>query len=42
VLEEKFYESSRLQDENGKKSDHNLDLRQAMGDLEKEIDMLKH
>jgi chromosome segregation ATPase len=41
VLEEKHYETSRLNDESAKKSDHNLDMRDKLVDLEKELDMLK-
>lgn len=41
MLEEKHYESVRLADDNAKKADLNLDLRDKAADLEKEIDMLK-
>ena len=41
VLEEKHYETSRLNDESAKKADHNLDMRDKLVDLEKELDMLK-
>jgi hypothetical protein len=42
VLEEKHYESGRLNDEQAKKSDLNLDLRDNIADLEKEIDLIKN
>lgn len=41
VLDEKHYESGRLQDESAKKADNNMSLRDQVQDLEKEIDMLK-
>jgi len=41
VLDEKHYETARLQDESVKKGDVNLDMRDKVQDLEKEIDMLK-
>jgi predicted nucleic acid-binding Zn-ribbon protein len=40
-LDDKNYEASRMQDDNAKKSDSNLDLRDQATDLDKEIDMLK-
>ena len=42
VLDEKHYETGRLVDESSKKADLNLDMREQCGDLEKEIEMLKH
>lgn len=41
VLEEKHYETLRLNDENSKRSQANLDLRDKAAELEKEIDYLK-
>lgn len=41
VLEEKHYEGIRLNDENSKRSDSNLDLRERANELEKEIEYLK-
>ena len=41
VLEEKHYETLRLNDENSKRSEQNLDLRDKAAELEKEIDYLK-
>lgn len=41
VLDEKHYETLRLTDENGKKNDHNQDLRLNAQDLEREIEMHK-
>ena len=40
-LEEKHFESLRLNDENSKRSENNLDLRDKAAELEKEIDFLK-
>ena len=42
VLEEKHYETARLNEENAKKGDQNMDLRDKEADLRKEIDMLKN
>lgn len=41
LLDEKHYESGRIQEESAKKADHNMMLREQAEDLEKEIDMLK-
>jgi predicted nuclease with TOPRIM domain len=41
ILEEKHYETIRLNDENSKRSDANLDLRERANELEKEIEYLK-
>lgn len=41
VLEEKHYETIRLNEENSKRSESNLDLRDRAGELEKEIEYLK-
>jgi hypothetical protein len=41
ILEEKHYETIRLNDENTKRSDGNLDLRERANELEKEIEYLK-
>ena len=41
-MEEKHYETARLNDESAKKADANLDLRDKAVDLEKEIEMLKN
>ncbi len=41
VLDEKHYETIRLNDENSKRSDQNLDLRDRANELEKEIEILK-
>jgi len=41
ILEEKHYEAIRLNDENTKRSDSNIDLRERANELEKEIDYLK-
>ena len=41
VLDEKHYETLRLNDESSKRADQNLDLRDRAGELEKEIDILK-
>lgn len=41
VLDEKHYETMRLNDENSKRSDQNLDLRDRAGEFEKEIELLK-
>ena len=41
LLDEKHYESGRLIDEAGKKGDQNLDLRDQLQSLEKELDMIK-
>lgn len=41
ALEEKHYESLRLNDESGKRADANLDLRDRATELDKEIELLK-
>jgi hypothetical protein len=41
VLEEKHYETLRLNDENSKRNEANLDLRDKAAELEKEIEYLK-
>lgn len=41
MLEEKHYETLRLNDENSKRSEQNLDLRDKAAELEKKIDYLK-
>eukprot|EP00347_Sterkiella_histriomuscorum_P001800 403370630 len=41
VLEEKHYETLRLNEENSKRSEQNLDLRDKATELEKEIEYLK-
>ena len=41
VLDEKHYETLRLNDENAKKADHCVGLNVQAQDLEKDIDMLK-
>lgn len=41
VLDEKHYETLRLNDENSKRSDQNLDMRDRSNELEKEIEILK-
>lgn len=41
VLDEKHYETSKLNDENSKKADLNLNLRDQAQQFEKEIDILK-
>ena len=39
-MDEKHYETLRLSDENSKRSEQNLDLRDRAGELEKEIEIL--
>ena len=41
VLDEKHYETLRLNDESSKRADQNLDLRDRAEELEKEIEILK-
>ena len=41
LLDDRHFESLRLNDENGKKNDSNTDLRIRASDLEKEIEVLK-
>jgi hypothetical protein len=41
MLEDKHYEATRLLDESEKKADINVDLRDKLIDLEKEIEMIK-
>ena len=41
TLDEKHYETGRLQEESAKKADNNMSLRDQVEDLEKEIDMIK-
>ena len=41
VLEEKHYESGRLNDESKKKADNNIDMRNHLESLEGELDALK-
>ena len=41
VLDEKHYETIRLADENSKRSDQNLDMRERAQEVEKEIEVLK-
>lgn len=41
ALEEKHYESLRLNEESGKRGDANLDLKDRAVELEKEIEILK-
>lgn len=40
-MDDRHFESLRLNDENGKKNDSNTDLRIRASDLEKEIEVLK-
>lgn len=41
VLDEKHYETLRLNDESGKRAEQNMDMRDRAGELEKEIEILK-
>ena len=41
ILDEKHYESNRLNDESAKKSEYNLDMRDQAANYQKEIDSLK-
>lgn len=40
-LDEKHYETMRLNEENSKRSDQNLDMRDQANELEKEVELLK-
>ena len=41
VLDEKHYESIRLNEENSKRSEQNLDLRDRAQEIDQEIEQLK-
>ena len=41
VLDEKFFESGKLRDENNSKSDQVVDLRSQVAELERDIDLVK-